>query len=217
MRTSVKTAEDDEQLALLRNLYLSKKGAIRRRLAEFRAVDPSEYFYELVYCLLTPQTSAERAGKVVEELQRLSFHALLIDPEPMLRNRSAYIRFHRTKSNHLLKLKDNFPAILKALSEHTDPSAKREWLVKNVMGLGYKEATHFLRNVGLNGGLAILDRHILRNLRRYGAIRSVPKSLSRRKYLSLERSFMRFSERIGISLDELDLVFWSMETGMIRK
>jgi len=210
-------AKDNEQLTQLKDLYSSKKDEIRRRLAEFRAVDPSEYFYELTYCLLTPQTSAENAGKVVDELQRLSFHSMPIDPEPVLRNRSTYIRFHTTKSKHLQKLKDDAPAILKALSELTNASAKREWLVNNVTGLGYKEATHFLRNVGLNGGLAILDRHILRNLKRYGAIRSVPKSLSRKKYLSLERSFARFSERIGISLDELDLVFWSMETGMILK
>jgi N-glycosylase/DNA lyase len=185
--------------------------------SRFQIEGVDEYFYELVYCLLTPQTSAESAGKVVEVLQRLSFHSLPIDPEPILRNRSTYIRFHKTKSKHLLKLKDDFPIIQKAMSEHTEPSVKREWLVKNVMGLGYKEATHFLRNVGLNGGLAILDRHILRNLKRYGAIRSVPQSLSHGKYLSLERSFVRFSERIGISLDELDLVFWSMETGVIRK
>jgi N-glycosylase/DNA lyase len=212
-----KIVKDDKQLTQLKSLYSSKKNAIRRRLAEFRAVDPSEYFYELAYCLLTPQTSAENAGKVVEELQRLSFHSMLIDPEPILRNRSTYIRFHTTKAKHLLKLKDDSPAIVKAMSELMDASAKREWLVNNVMGLGYKEATHFLRNVGLNGGLAILDRHILRNLKRYGAIRSVPKTLSRRKYLSLERSFARFSKRIGISLDELDLVFWSSETGVIRK
>jgi N-glycosylase/DNA lyase len=217
MKRTPKLARDDGQLTQLQKLYSSKKNAIHRRLAEFRAVDPSKYFYELAYCLLTPQTSAENAGKVVEELQRLSFHSLPVDPEPILRNRSTYIRFHTTKSKHLLKLKDDAPTILRALSELTDASAKREWLVKNVMGLGYKEATHFLRNVGLNGGLAILDRHILRNLKRYGAIRSVPKSLTRKKYLSLERSFVRFSDRIGISLDELDLMFWSMETGMIRK
>jgi N-glycosylase/DNA lyase len=217
MKVTPKTLKKDDQLAQLKVLHFAKQEAIRRRLAEFRAIDPSEYFYECAYCLLTPQTSAENAGKAVEELQRLSFHSLPIDPEPILRNRSTYIRFHRTKSTNLLKLKEDFPVLLKAMSEYTDPSAKREWLVKNVLGLGYKEATHFLRNIGLNGGLAILDRHILRNLKRYGAIRSVPKSLSRRKYLSLERSFIRFSERIGISLDELDLVFWSMETGMIRK
>jgi N-glycosylase/DNA lyase len=217
MKTISRAPKDDEQLAELRDLYSLKKEAIRRRLAEFQAIEPSEYFYELVYCLLTPQTSAENAGKVVEELERLSFHSLPIDPEPCLRDRAMYIRFHKMKSRNLLKLKEDFPVVLNAIAEYADPSARREWLVKNVLGLGYKEATHFLRNVGLNGGLAILDRHILRNLKRYGAIRSVPKSISRKKYLSLERSFMRFSERIGISLDELDLVFWSMETGVIRK
>ena len=93
----------------------------------------------------------------------------------------------------------------------------REWLVKNVSGLGYKEATHFLRNIGRNGGLAILDRHILRNLKRYGAIRSLPTSLSRKHYLSIERRFKTFADRIGIPIDELDLLFWSMETGEIRK
>jgi N-glycosylase/DNA lyase len=217
MKTISRAPKDDEQLAELRDLYSLKKEAIRRRLAEFQAIEPSEYFYELVYCLLTPQTSAENAGKVVEELERLSFHSLPIDPEPCLRDRAMYIRFHKMKSRNLLKLKEDFPVVLNAIAEYADPSARREWLVKNVLGLGYKEATHFLRNVGLNGGLAILDRHILRNLKRYGAIRSVPKSISRKKYISLERSFMRFSERIGISLDELDLVFWSMETGVIRK
>jgi N-glycosylase/DNA lyase len=201
----------------LRAQYVSKRRAIRQRLAEFREIDRSEYFYELAYCLLTPQTSAESAGKVIEELQRYSFHTHSVDPEPILRNRSAYIRFHRTKSKHLLKLKEEYPIILTALAEHQDPAAKREWLVKNVTGLGYKEATHFLRNVGLNGGLAILDRHILRNLKRYGAIRSIPKSLSSKRYLAIERSFRRFSVRIGIELDELDLLFWSMETGVIRK
>ena len=171
----------------------------------------------MLYCLLTPQTSAESAGKVVTELQRLSFQSQDIDPEPILRNRSSYIRFHRTKSQHLLKLKGEFPIVLEFLSGDSSAPELREWLVDNVMGLGYKEATHFLRNVGRNGGLAILDRHILRNLKRYGAIRSIPKSLSRKHYLSIERQFMRFAERIGIPLDELDLLFWSMETGVIRK
>ncbi len=171
----------------------------------------------MVYCLLTPQTSAESAGKVVEQLQKLSFHALPLDPEPILRNRTTYIRFHRTKSKHLLKLKADFPLVVQSITRDLPSPELREWLVRNVTGLGYKEATHFLRNVGRNGGLAILDRHILRNLKRYGAIRSIPKTLSRKHYLSIERQFMRFADRIGIPLDELDLLFWSMETGVIRK
>ena len=207
----------EHELASLRTLHSAKKAAIRSRLAEFRAIDPSAYFYEMVYCLLTPQTSAEHAAIVVAELQKLSFDSLPVDPEPILRNRTTYIRFHKTKSRHLLRLKEDFPFVRKSVLAERDPVLLREWLVENVMGLGYKEATHFLRNIGLNGGLAILDRHILRNLKNFGAIRSVPKSLVRRQYLLLERRFMRFSERIGIPLDELDLLFWSMETGVIRK
>ncbi len=201
----------------LKSLHALRQETISHRLDDFRRVDQSDYFYEMIYCLLTPQTSAESAGKVVEQLQRLSFHALPIDPEPILRNRSTYIRFHRTKSKHLLKLKDEFPLVMQSITRDLPSSELREWLVKNVKGLGYKEATHFLRNVGRNGGLAILDRHILRNLKRYGAIRSLPKTLSRNNYLSIERQFMRFADRSGIPLDELDLLFWSMETGVIRK
>ena len=213
----MKKAVYDALLNQLRSLHQSRKEAIRNRLEDFRGVQPSEYFYEMAYCLLTPQTSAESAGKVVEELQRLSFHARQFDPEPILRNRSTYIRFHRTKSQHLLKLKDEFPRVQETLAREMPASDLREWLVSNVKGLGYKESTHFLRNVGRNGGLAILDRHILRNLKRYGAIRSLPKTLSRKHYLSIERQFMRFADRTGIPLDELDLLFWSMETGVIRK
>jgi N-glycosylase/DNA lyase len=213
----LKRTAQESLIAELRSLHASRQEAISRRLDDFRRVDPSEYFYEMVYCLLTPQTSAESAGKVVEQLQGLSFHALPVDPEPILRNRSTYIRFHKTKSKHLLKLKDEFPVVMQSITRDLPSSELREWLVKNVKGLGYKEATHFLRNVGRNGGLAILDRHILRNLKRYGAIRSLPTTLSRKHYLGIERQFMHFADRSGISLDELDLLFWSMETGVIRK
>lgn len=114
-------------------------------------------------------------------------------------------------------MKSEFDSILTALTDTNDAFELREWLVRNVGGLGFKEATHFLRNIGRNGGLAILDRHILRNLQRYGALRSIPKSLTRKHYLRIERHFTEFATRIGIPVDELDLLFWSMETGVIRK
>lgn len=211
------TSNKKQQLQNLLALYKEKKPAIQKRLSKFAAVPSSEYFYELLYCLMTPQTRAESADKVVEDLKRLSFQNQTFNPEPLLRNKNNYIRFHKTKSKHLLKVKEEFPAILSALLNGSSPPELREWLVKNVKGLGYKEATHFLRNIGKNGGLTILDRHILRNLKRYGALRALPKSLSRKQYLSIEKRFVKFSQTIGIPIDELDLLFWSMETGAIRK
>lgn len=207
----------EKQLLDLRSLYASKRDAIRMRLDEFRRVPQSEYFYEIAYCLLTPQTSAENAEKVIAELHRRAFHLESFDPVTILGDRSMYIRFHATKSKHLLRMKSEFDSILTALTDTNDAFELREWLVQNVGGLGFKEATHFLRNIGRNGGLAILDRHILRNLQRYGALRSIPKSLTRKHYLRIERHFTEFATRIGIPVDELDLLFWSMETGVIRK
>jgi N-glycosylase/DNA lyase len=207
----------EKQLLDLQSLHASKRDAIRKRLDEFRQVPPSTYFYEIAYCLLTPQTSAENAAKVIAELQRRTFHLQDIDPVGILGDRSMYIRFHATKSNHLLRLKREFNLIFTKLSETSDAFEVREWLVRNVKGLGYKEATHFLRNIGRNGGLAILDRHILRNLQRYGAISSIPATLTRKHYLRIEHRFEKFAAQIGIPIDELDLLFWSMETGVIRK
>ncbi|MEK9139334.1 MAG: DNA lyase, partial [Bacteroidota bacterium] len=92
----------------------------------------------------------------------------------------------------------------------------RAWLVKNVKGLGWKEASHFLRNIG-HHNLAILDRHILKNLKRHNVIRTLPKTLTAKRYLTIEKKFLAFSQHLGISMDELDLLFWSRETGEILK
>ena len=214
MSASKDTAE--YQAEILR-LYQDRRKAIHARLADFDRVREVEYFYELVYCLLTPQSSAEHAERAVASLMENRFAEQGWDPEGYLRNPGQYIRFHRTKARHLLLARHAYPEVLAALANGLSPAELREWLVRNVKGLGYKEATHFLRNIGRNGGLAILDRHILRNLKRLKVIRSVPTTMTKKRYLAIERKFEAFAKRIRIPLDELDLLFWSMETGEIRK
>jgi N-glycosylase/DNA lyase len=211
--SKIKSAQLDEVL----HFYKVQRIAIRKRLKEFSEIRPKEYFYELAYCLLTPQSSAEHAEQVVAMLRKAGFHNKDLNPQPFLRLKECYIRFHNTKSRHLLLMKDQFPSIARKMSEPVSTFELREWLKNNVLGLGYKEATHFLRNIGKNDGLAILDRHILRNLNRLGVINVIPKSISKKHYLDIEKRFSSFAADIGISLDELDLVFWSKETGVIRK
>ena len=65
--------------------------------------------------------------------------------------------------------------------------------------------------------LAILDRHILKNLVVLGVIKEIPKSLTEKKYLEIEGKFEEFSKKINISMDELDLLFWSAEAGEVFK
>jgi N-glycosylase/DNA lyase len=202
----------------LHSLYRKHKAEIRRRLEEFKCVDRRDYFYELVYCLLTPQTSARNAAAAVDRLKISDFQNRDIDPAPLLHDVTYYIRFHLTKAKRVHELKVRMDRVFEILdNESLNAFDKREGLADSVKGLGLKEATHFLRNIGKNEGLAILDRHILRNLHRFGVIEEIPRSLSSVKYYTIEKEFAAFARACGISLDELDLLFWSFETGVILK
>jgi len=200
----------------LRRDYMQRRQEIRKRLNQFAAVPASEYYYELAYCLMTPQSSAVNAEKAVDTLKQSNLLESDIDPSNMLVSRTHYIRFHNTKARWLLEAKEKLPEILSVLNGRLPSPDVRRWLVEHVHGLGWKEASHFLRNIG-HRNLAILDRHILRNLKRHGVIRSLPTSLTPARYREIEERFSRFAVHIGIPMDELDLVFWSRETGKILK
>ncbi|MCK5571482.1 MAG: N-glycosylase/DNA lyase [Bacteroidetes bacterium] len=196
--------------------FEERKTAIRRRLDDFVTVRPQEYFHELAYCILTPQSSATHAAAAIEVLRSLNCWN---DREILTRTLSrpqVYVRFHNTKAERLAEAYTQFPGIMYRLKTYRSSHDIRGWLVENVRGLGWKEASHFLRNIG-HRNLAILDRHILKNLRKHGVLASLPKTLTRRNYLAIEQHFSDFAERIGLTMDELDLLFWSTETGQILK
>ena len=209
-----------KQYRYLEELHLGfkrKRAAIRRRLQEYREVSEEKYFYELLYCLMTPQSSALNAVKAQKNFEQQNFQFTAINPEPLLYQKDYYIRFHRSKAKWIALMKANYPTILAMTMSSHSAIEKREWFVKNVKGLSYKEATHFLRNIGKNEGLTILDRHILKNLLYYKVITAIPKTMTKKNYLFIEKKFQQFAHTIEISVDELDLLFWSNEAGEILK
>lgn len=223
MSRSIKTTSSrsiprrsNRSLEELYSAYRSRSSVIRSRLKEFQLVQPEEYFFELAYCLLTPQSSAAAAEQAIGTLKRRDFRNRKIDPTPLLRGDGYYIRFHNTKARRLQELKSSYALVHRQVLNGSASEELRDWLVANVRGLGYKEASHFLRNIG-HRNLAILDRHILRNLVAYRVIPSIPKTLARKTYIEIEQKVRAFADRIGIDTDELDLLFWSMETGEVRK
>lgn len=104
------------------------------------------------------------------------------------------------------------------LAGFSDPIERRDWLARErrIKGLGYKEASHYLRNIGLSG-YGILDKHILRCLAEVGVIDDPKPPSTRARYIEIEERLRKFSIRIGIDFDELDLVLWSMKTGEVLK
>ena len=104
------------------------------------------------------------------------------------------------------------------LESFRDASERRDWLAQDprIKGLGYKEASHFLRNVGFKG-YGILDKHVVRCLAEMGVIKSAKPPTSRKNYMETEGRMREFADRVRIDFDELDLVLWSMKTGEVLK
>ena len=204
--------------------YEERKGNIKKRLEEFQEVfnqDDRRIFTELSFCLCTPQSSAKSAWSAISALNKNNF--LFSGTREQILPFLNSVRFNENKSKHIVTARemftqDNEIKIKEKLLEFRgNQTSMREWLAENVMGLGMKESSHFLRNIGFGSNLAILDRHILKNLYEYGAIEEIPKTLTEKKYLEIEKKMKDFAERIGVPFDELDLLLWAEETGFIFK
>jgi N-glycosylase/DNA lyase len=203
------------QAALIAN-YKEKKAELKKRLEDFSKISKKEdIFYELCFCLLTPQSNAVKCDEAVKELRKKGFYKKSISIAEIRSILKGKTRFYKNKARYLLLAKGKFNEIWKELTTNNAYKA-REYLARNVKGLGYKEASHFLRNIGCRN-LAILDRHILKNLLKLGVISNMPRSLCKKAYLEIEGKFYKFSKKANIPMDELDLLFWSMETGKVFK
>jgi N-glycosylase/DNA lyase len=229
----------------IRNLYKQIRENIEQRIAEFSDVwergNEEEILCELLFCLLTPAARAHSAWNALEALRS---KGLILNPsageaacdaasshaaascKDERRRRIAdvlrTVRFRHNKARNVMEAEAFFTvngkaAILCHLRRcHTIPQ-RREWLAATVRGMGHKEASHFLRNIGMGDGIAILDRHILRCLKRLNIIDQVPEGLTKKRYLEIEQRMRRLAEEFHMPLSHLDILFWYHETGEIFK
>ncbi len=179
-----------------------------------------EIFTELIYCIITPMARGDMCCAAVDTMVRTG--VLFTGTRDQIKTRLIGARFIHKKSAYIVEarekfLRDNSLPLRSILSAIDDDRKAREWLVNNVKGIGYKEAGHFLRNIGFTQELAILDRHILRNLHSLGVIGEIPETLSKRRYFDIERRMRGFSGSVQIPMGHLDLLLWYKETGEILK
>lgn len=193
----------------------SVRARVESRLREFRELGlkgSDEIFKELCFCILTANFDAEKSIRIQEEVDE-GFLSLSEEELAETLRRFGH-RYPRKRAEYIVearKLKDSLNNIVGSL----DGESAREWLVKNVRGIGYKEASHFLRNVGYTD-LAIIDYHILDLLVKHRLIEK-PRTMTRRRYLEIESLLKRLADRLNVNLAELDLYLWYLETGKILK
>ena len=194
--------------------FKSKKNDIRKRLKEFKELKNStknKKFLELCYCLCTPLSNAKKVYGVIHDKNKKT----LIDgtEKEVQKLLKGNCRFHNNKAKYIVQARD-FIKHLDKLPKKGEEA--REILINNVNGLGYKEASHFLRNIGYCD-LAILDGHIINSLFELNVFRDNKRPSSKEEYLQMEKEMKKFAKQTNLKLDELDLLLWSNKTGEILK
>lgn len=207
----------------IEKLYESIKEEIDKKIEEYKEAfnyDNKDFFAEIAFCILTPQSKALNAWKIIQTLKENDL--LFTANSDTLENYLNSIRFKKTKAKRLVSLREKLSIngsleAKKIIFNGDDVFKIREWLVKNIDGFGYKEASHVLRNLGFGENIAILDRHILRNLLKLEVIDEIPKTLTPKKYMDIEEKMRKYSSKIDISMDRLDLLFWYNEVNYLFK
>ena len=206
--------------------HRARKKEIKKKLSEFDEVwrngSDARLWEELAFCIFTAGASARMGLNSVEAVRSLLLDGESEDMTRALKKAGAH-RFPVARPRYIVTTRAYFRAnfdmaLRQRLRSFADPFERRDWLAqeKQIKGLGYKESSHFLRNVGVKGH-AILDKHVMRCLAEVGVINSSRPPANRKSYLEIEQKFLHFAKDIKVNCDELDLVLWSMKTGEILK
>ena len=205
---------------LLESIENLKKSEVKRlvsaRIREFEEIgkgSSDETFKELCFCILTANFNAEKSIKIQEGIGE----GFLTLSESQLAKKLKELghRYPNTRARYVVEAREYKNSLKDIVESLNNENETREWLVKDIKGIGYKEASHFLRNVGYKNS-AIIDFHIIDILTRYRLIEK-PKTLTKRKYLEIEDLLKKIAGKLNLNLAELDLYLWYAETGKILK
>jgi len=192
------------------------KKTIGKRMKEFEEIGKGtneQIFSELCFCIMTANFNAKKAIEIQNKMRK----AFCILPEKELAEKLKEHghRFPNTRAKHISKSQKHSKTIKQDLKNFKDGKKLRNWLADNITGLGMKEASHFLRNIGYKN-VAIIDFHIIDLLEREKMIER-PKTITKRKYEEIEKVLENLGKKVKLSLAELDLYLWFMETGTVLK
>ncbi|MDB1124693.1 8-oxoguanine DNA glycosylase [Vibrio algarum] len=112
-----------------------------------------------------------------------------------------------TKS--LLCIRNDFGSINTLLNRNLNVNVIRRKLIDSCSGLGPKQSSHFLRNIGYTENIAVIDRHIIKYIET-----SQGKSLPKQKlncvdtYENIESNFHQLIKKFEYSASIVDQAIW---------
>jgi len=209
----------EQLITEIKSLEKSEIGEqIRAKRTEFKKnrATRETIFSELCFCLTTANSSAEMGIKIQNAMREDNGFERLSEKQLSKALRALGYRFYNVRASYIVEARKQKENIWGMIRECHNEFELRDWLVDNIKGLGHKEASHFLRNLGFYN-LAILDRHILRTLHEKKLIDSLPSSLDEKKYLKYEKEMEKICKLTNLKQGELDFYLWYLKTGKALK
>lgn len=206
-------------IEIVENLKKKEKlnESISKRMREFSKIrekgSNEDIFSELCFCLMTANFQAEKSWNIQKEIGSGFWKLSERELQDSLRERGH--RFWPQRGTRIYFARPLKDLIKSKLEKFGNENESRKWLVENIKGLGMKEASHFLRNVGYFN-VAIIDKHII-NLLVSEELIERHKAISVKKYLEIEGILKKIADKTNLSLGELDLYLWSEQTGKVLK
>jgi N-glycosylase/DNA lyase len=199
---------------IIGNLKKNIGGIVKRRLKKFekgKDLSIEEKFIELCFCILVANSSMEKTFKI---WKRIGNEFLKLSEEQLSqRLRELEYRFYNKRAEYIVEARNKINLLEKILKANNEFEV-REKLVENFRGIGWKEASHFLRNIGYKN-FAIIDRHVLKTLKEFRIVEKIPKSLNKKTYLDIEDKLREIANKLKISLAELDFYLFYISSGKI--
>ena len=176
-----------------------------------RNLSKEEKFIELCFCILVANSSMEKTFKIWKAIGN---DFLKLSKEQLSKRlKELGYRFYNKRAEYIVEARNKVDSLEEILKSDNEIEI-REKLVENFKGIGWKEASHFLRNLGYKN-FAIIDRHVLKTLKEFGVIEKIPKYLNKKTYLEIENKLRELANKLKISLAELDFYLFYLSSGKI--
>jgi len=122
---------------------------INSRMEEFSEIKKrsiEDIFVELCFCIMTANCGAE---KCIEIHDLIGSDFLNLSEGSLVNKFKEYgYRFPNVRANYIINARSCLKQLSEILFSSEDRLTLRHNLVKTIKGLGYKESSHFLRNIG---------------------------------------------------------------------
>lgn len=200
------------EIKKLENTFVKK--IVSNKMQEFQSLKKSSniiLFQELCFCLMAANFNAEKSLRIQNALKEELY--TLSQDELANKLKELGHRFPNTRAKYIVEARTH--NLRKILDSYNNDLDLRNYFAKNIKGLGLKESSHFLRNIGYEN-LAIIDFHIIDLLVKSNIIIK-PKTITPKIYLEAEDILKKIGKKAKLTLAELDLYLWYIETGKIIK